>query len=1283
MASNISSEELNAMSFAELKELAESFGIEAGQARPNRNRLIKEIMTCLNGQNAMNTGNVVEVGQNDINEGYVAPSGGEVIAHGDEVRNMSSRSSNNDEDEGLSENLKFQLAMKRMELERIRIETERENERIRIETERENERIRIESRERIEMARMNRPDHRRDSNGMDISAMKQHLPIFREEDVQDFFLLFERIAVDYQFPDDKMALLLRSTLNKGKALDVVLSLTPEEINDYEVIKDRVLKSYSLTPEKYRKLFRDRKKAYDQTHVDFLRQKEKMLEQWLRSQNVSEFDKLKNLILFEEFNDCIRVDIKTHISDRGVEDVHEAARLADNYAIIHASIKPYYADKPKVHKPEPKEASKPKETSENNNKNSGVNNNSNLVHFRKQTDVNKAKVVCFNCKKEGHMKKDCWILTKKQGAILHCARVQKDSKQTEEVCNTGSRNSKEMRPASPIVVESMVFENSLSKVKENSCTQSIMLSEGREEQMVPEVPEEDDLSDFRPFVYEGTVSTEVDVLSKKKIQILRDTGSAVSVILEGSVPLTDATSTGESVVLRGASMEAVEAPLHRIKLESDIFTGNIVVGVWRALPVKGVSMILGNDIMGGRVTVEPMVKVLETKMAEDKNLRPANERPTCALTRAMQKKKSVKTPATPCSATKDVFVCSEDTHANETVITETPDIDLSATFFAELTTGDATENDNILSPKQKLVKEQLNDEVIMQLRMKAVDEKTADAMAECFYMKDEVLMRKSKPLNSGTNEWDSIHQIVIPKCYRQDILRMAHDLPFAGHMGVRKTHHRILPYFYWPGLRRDVEQYCKTCHVCQMVGRPNQRIPVAPLQPIPAFDEPFSHILIDCVGPLPKTKAGFQYLLTVMCSSTRFPEAIPLRNITTVKVVDALTNFFTRYGLPKTVQSDQGTNFTSNIFKQVMEQLGISHRLSSAYHPESQGALERFHQTLKSMLKKYCYENEKDWDKGVPYVLFAAREATQESLGFSPFELVYGHSVRGPLKLLHETWLTDSEPIGLLSYVDKFKNRLYHAFNHVKIHFPQMQERMRQNYDRKATARTFAPGDKVLVFLPLQNQPLSAKFSGPYEIESKLGEVNYLIKTPDRRQKQRVCHINLLKPYVSREKSKPREVPMISLARVPTDLSRIEYKFAESKLNNTDALKSLDTRLEHPPVEDKEKIIELVHENKSMFTNVPSRTHVIEHDVVLTEGARSIKQHPFDPIRPEHIKLNVKYMLEDDIGGKCDSKWSTPCVMVPKADHTLQFYRDFGKLSNLTKTDWYPIPRIIDKIETRS
>ena len=94
-----------------------------------------------------------------------------------------------------------------------------------------------------------------------------------------------------------------------------------------------------------------------------------------------------------------------------------------------------------------------------------------------------------------------------------------------------------------------------------------------------------------------------------------------------------------------------------------------------------------------------------------------------------------------------------------------------------------------------------------------------------------------------------------------LLSLAHENPMAGHLGVNKTHKRIVTHFWWRTLRKDVAECCKSCPVCQIVDKPNQKIPNAPLHPIPAFQEPFSGIIKDCVGPLPKTKSGNQYLLT--------------------------------------------------------------------------------------------------------------------------------------------------------------------------------------------------------------------------------------------------------------------------------------------------------------------------------------------------------------------------------------------------------------------------------------
>ena len=229
-----------------------------------------------------------------------------------------------------------------------------------------------------------------------------------------------------------------------------------------------------------------------------------------------------------------------------------------------------------------------------------------------------------------------------------------------------------------------------------------------------------------------------------------------------------------------------------------------------------------------------------------------------------------------------------------------------------------------------------------------------------------------------------------------------------------------------------------------------------MKPIVIPEEPFEKIILDCVRPLPKTKGGNQYLLTLMCATTRYPEAIPLKNITTKTIVKVLLKYFTSFGIPKEIQSDRGTNFTSDLFSSILRELGVKQTLSSAYHPESQGALERWHQTFKTMLKKFCLESELDWDEGVNYLVFAIREAPQESLGFSPFEMVYGRQLRGPLSLISDEWLKQpgvEQTVTAEKYMEKLKNMLGKVREIAKENISKAQLSMKENFDVKTKAKT--------------------------------------------------------------------------------------------------------------------------------------------------------------------------------------------------------------------------------------
>ena len=473
------------------------------------------------------------------------------------------------------------------------------------------------------------------------------------------------------------------------------------------------------------------------------------------------------------------------------------------------------------------------------------------------------------------------------------------------------------------------------------------------------------------------------------------------------------------------------------------------------------------------------------------------------------------------------------------------------------------------------------------------------------------------------------------------------------------------------MRKDIANFCKTCHHCQMVGKPNQGIPQTPLHPIPAFEEPFSRILIDCVGPLPKTKSGNEYLLTLMCASTRYPEANPLRKINARSVIKALVKFCTTFGLPKVIQSDRGTNFTSNVFNQISRELDIKHVTSSAYHPESQGALERFHQTLKTMMKTFCNESSRDWDESIHLLLFAARESVQESLGFSPFELVFGHVVRGPLKLIKEKWLNENEEISLLDYVSDFKGRLMRACEIARENLQQSQHKMKTWYDAKSKARVFSPGDKVLVLFPVPKQPLQAKYSGPYEILQNVSDVNYIVKTPDRRKSKQLCHINMIKAYNAPQSDDSQSVLLVSPAGDKSSESdtSLEVPLFDIRLHNSYVLHHLHSKLNHLQQNEQETLSNLIIQYNHLFPDVPSRTSKIFHDVDVG-NASPVKQVAYrtNPSKLAVMHAEVEYMLENDIIERSFSAWSSPCLLVPKQDGSFRFCTDFRKVNKVSKTN---------------
>lgn len=531
--------------------------------------------------------------------------------------------------------------------------------------------------------------------------------------------------------------------------------------------------------------------------------------------------------------------------------------------------------------------------------------------------------------------------------------------------------------------------------------------------------------------------------------------------------------------------------------------------------------------------------------------------------------------------------------------------------------------------------------------------------EVYFMQNGILYHQHGPTK----------QLVVPKVARDTVLSLGHSVPWAGHLGKHKTLARIKRYFHWPGLRADVAQFCRTCPQCQKTsGKGPGR---APLQPLPTVSTPFERLGMDIVGPVEKSKAGNRYMLVITDYSTRYPEVFPLKSVKAKTVAFSLVQFFSRVGFPSEILTDQGTNFMSTLLKQVYQLLGIKRVRTTPYHPQTDGLTERFNQTLKQMLRKFVNDTGSDWDQWLPYLLFAYREVPQASTGFSPFELLYGHEVRGPLTLLRETWEGDQQREGgvnIISYVVQMRDRLQKMAELAQQHMAEAQRYQKVWYDKSARQRTFAPGQKVLVMLPTNDSKLLAKWQGPFEVEKQLGPTTYRVAIAGRSRSSRVLHVNLLKEWAERSE---REAEVL-LIRAVEEEEVVDDQYLPSPVPT-------EPDLGHLSPDQQNQVKALC--NSQIFQEYPGRTNMVEHDIVLKEEAPVKRMSYRIPERLlVSLKKEVDLMLSLGIIERSKSEWCNPVVLVPKKDATIRFCIDFRYLNSVSKFDCYPTPRIDDMIE---
>lgn len=478
------------------------------------------------------------------------------------------------------------------------------------------------------------------------------------------------------------------------------------------------------------------------------------------------------------------------------------------------------------------------------------------------------------------------------------------------------------------------------------------------------------------------------------------------------------------------------------------------------------------------------------------------------------------------------------------------------------------------------------------------------------------------------------------------------------------------------MQADAKRFVASCDLCQRTT-PKGHTTRAPLVRVPVIETPFQRVAIDIVGPLnPKSAQGNRYILTMVDYATRYPDAVALPSVETERVAEALVEMFSRVGVPREVLSDRGTNFTSEVMKEVSRLLSVKQLHTSPYHPIANGLVERFNGTLKQMLKRMCQERPTDWDRYLAPLLFAYREVPQESLGFSPFELLYGRNVRGPLAVLRELWTNATIPNELRTtyeYVLALRDRLENTCKLAHEELERAGERYSRYYNIKSRKRSLKPGEKVLILLPTEHNKLLMQWKGPFSVISRRGDVDYEV---DLGHATKIFHINMLKRYQQRKDDTiVAAVGAVISAEEDTDAGEIELPKPSQTQSIGDV--HISERLSHVQQNEAKKLLQ---QYEGIFSDLPGKTTLIECQLKLqSDRPINVKQYPLPYALRQAIASEVDDLLRLDIIEPSESPYNSPVIAVRKPDGTHRLCIDFRKLNEVIADDAEPLPRADDLI----
>ena len=348
--------------------------------------------------------------------------------------------------------------------------------------------------------------------------------------------------------------------------------------------------------------------------------------------------------------------------------------------------------------------------------------------------------------------------------------------------------------------------------------------------------------------------------------------------------------------------------------------------------------------------------------------------------------------------------------------------------------------------------------------------------------------------------------------KSKILYEAHDSPTAGHGGQAKTLWLVTTYYWWPKMGEDIKRYIEHCNRCQHV-KASTRPPLGKLQPLPRPIDAWTDIAIDFIGPLPITATGHNAIMVVVDRASKYAHFIPTTTQATGEDVwRMLQHEVVRlHGLPASIVSDRDSRFTGKFWQNLQKELRVELRMSSAFHPQTDGQVERLNRVLEDYLRCYVSSTQDDWDTKLDAAELCYNNTLHSSLGVSPHMFLHGCRARTPLAIRSDERLTTNVPT-----VDDHLQRIMDAQERAHVALDRARDHMKHTADKRRTAESFKVGDKVLIDtthirLPIESK-LAERYLGPFTIVEVINPNAYRLKLPPTWRIFDVINISRLKRY---------------------------------------------------------------------------------------------------------------------------------------------------------------------------